>query len=69
MIKQITGAIARRIVCASAEGIRYNAGDRYGMIKFGSRTELFLPVNDKATIKIKVGDKVTGGATILVEYI
>jgi len=68
MIKQITGAIARRIVCATTEGTNYNAGDRYGMIKFGSRTELFLPVNDKADIKINVGDKVTGGTSILVEY-
>jgi len=68
MIKQITGAIARRIVCRVKPGDVLAAGDRFGMIKFGSRTELFLPVNDQAKIKVKKGDIVRAGTTILVHY-
>jgi len=68
MIKQITGVIARRIVCKCRVGNRLDAGQRYGMIKFGSRTELFFPVDERAEIMVKKGDTVRAGATIMVRY-
>jgi phosphatidylserine decarboxylase len=59
--RQITGAIARRIVAWANLGDTLNKGDRFGMIRFGSRTELYLPLN--ATVLVKVGDHVAGGST------
>ena len=47
IIRQISGAIARRIVCSAHEGQELTGGEKIGMIKFGSRTELYLPVRDK----------------------
>jgi phosphatidylserine decarboxylase len=63
LFKQIAGFIARRIVCELKEGQRVNAGDRFGMIKFGSRVDVMLPLN--CELKIKLGDKTFGGSTIL----
>ena len=63
LVKQIAGLIARRIVCRAQEGTAYQRGDRFGMIKFGSRTDLFLPL--EATVQVKVGDKVAGAETVL----
>jgi len=68
MVKQITGAIARRIVCACKPGDEFTAGQQYGMIKFGSRTELFFPVNEKARIIVKPGQTVRAGSSIMVQY-
>ncbi len=62
-VKQIAGLIARRIVCRAQEGTAYQRGDRFGLIKFGSRTDLFLPL--EATVQVKVGDKVAGAETVL----
>ncbi len=62
-VKQIAGLIARRIVCRATEGASYQRGERFGMIKFGSRTDLFLPL--KAEVKVKVGDRVAGASSIL----
>jgi phosphatidylserine decarboxylase len=67
MIKQIAGLIARRIVCDCKEGDQLNAGDVVGMIKFGSRTEIYLPAGAEFDIKVNVGDKVAAGSTILGE--
>jgi phosphatidylserine decarboxylase len=64
-VKQIAGAVARRIVCWLRAGEEVKAGARLGMIKFGSRTELFLPVDAVEEVLVKVGDKVKGGLTIL----
>ena len=64
-IKQISGAIARRIVCATAPGHRARRAARFGMIKFGSTTELILPRPKDVRVHVKVGDRVTGGVTIL----
>jgi phosphatidylserine decarboxylase len=64
-IKQIAGAIARRIVCWLRPGDEVRRGDRLGMIKFGSRTDLLLPVNAVGEVLVRVGDKVRGGSTIL----
>ena len=63
-IRQISGAIARRIVCPVQPGRRLVRGEVYGMIKFGSRTELYLPAEGFETL-VKVGDKVYGGETVL----
>jgi len=63
LVKQIAGLIARRIVCHAREGESYKRGDRFGMIKFGSRTDLFLPLS--ADVKVKVGDKVSGASSII----
>lgn len=63
-IRQISGAIARRIVCPVQPGRKLRRGEVYGMIKFGSRTELYLPVEGFETL-VKVGDKVYGGETVV----
>ena len=63
IVRQITGAIARRIVAWSGAGDELKKGDRFGMIRFGSRTEVYLPLN--AEVLVKVGDHVSGGSTIV----
>lgn len=68
MVKQITGAIARRIVCDCQVGRELDGGQKYGMIKFGSRTELFLPTESGAQVVVKKGDKVRAGVTVMVRY-
>lgn len=64
-LRQVTGALARTIVCPARPGERYARGQRYGMIKLGSRTELLLPVEANFQAAVKVGDVVRGGATVL----
>jgi phosphatidylserine decarboxylase len=64
-VKQISGAIARRIVCWLKPGDVPQKGERLGMIKFGSRTDVLLPVRLAETIDVKVGDSVKGGSTVL----
>jgi len=68
-VKQISGAIARRIVCYLRPGEEVRAGDRFGMIKFGSRTDVLLPAGEAFEVQVKVGDKVKGGSTILLRYL
>ncbi len=63
LVKQIAGLIARRIVCWAKEGDNYNLGQRFGLIRFGSRVDLFLPLN--AEIKVSLGDHVSGGSSII----
>jgi phosphatidylserine decarboxylase len=64
-VKKIAGAIARRIVCWLRPGEDVRAGARSGMIKFGSRTEVLLPVDVVRQLHVRVGDTVQGGSTIL----
>lgn len=64
-IKQIAGKIAKRIVCACKVGDIFEQGQRFGMIKFGSRVEVFVPKSVTFEVVVKVGDKVTAGKTIL----
>ena len=64
-IRQISGAIARRIVCPVEPGCKLDRGEIYGMIKFGSRTELYLPADDSFEVLVKVGDKVCGGSSVI----
>jgi len=63
VLKQIAGIIARRIVCKIKPGDSVKAGERFGMIKFGSRIDLFLPAN--VEIKVKLNQKVRAGETII----
>jgi phosphatidylserine decarboxylase len=65
LFKQITGFVARRIVCELRIGDKVKRGEKFGMIKFGSRTDVILPRN--AIIKVSVNQKVTGGITLLAE--
>ena len=62
VVKQIVGLIARRIVCTANEGDTVGRGDRIGMIKFGSRTELTIPKRLHPEILVEPGQKVRGGA-------
>jgi phosphatidylserine decarboxylase len=68
LVRQISGAIARRIVCAAREGQQLAGGERFGMIKFGSRTELYLPMSENIECLVRVGDKVKAGLTPLAKY-
>ncbi len=63
IFKQIAGIIARRIVCHINNGESVTIGNRFGMIRFGSRTELFVPSD--TSISIKAGDRVVGSETII----
>ena len=65
LMRQIAGALARRIVCYPQEGWMVRQGDEMGFIKFGSRVDLFLPLN--ATIKVDINQKVKGGQTVIAE--
>lgn len=64
-IRQVSGAIARRIVCEIEEDGELRRGERYGMIKFGSRTELFLPVEAGKSLTVNEKDKVRAGRTVI----
>jgi phosphatidylserine decarboxylase len=64
-LKQIAGAVARRIVCWLKAGEQVRAGERLGMIKFGSRTDLLIPAAQAVDVRVKVGDAVRGGSTVL----
>jgi phosphatidylserine decarboxylase len=65
IVRQITGAVARRIVCPVKPGERYAAGQRYGMIKLGSRTEVWAPKSIPVRWNVKIGDRVRAGETVL----
>jgi phosphatidylserine decarboxylase len=61
--RQIVGMLARRVVCRVATGTEVRAGDRFGIMKFGSRMDVFVPLD--ATISVAVGDLVRGGETVI----
>ena len=63
VVRQLTGAIARRIVAWANVGDELKKGERFGMIRFGSRTELCLPID--AEVLVKTGDHVFGGSTVI----
>lgn len=67
VVKQIAGYVARRAVCRVKPGDTLTQGQRYGIIKFSSRLDIFLPLNTK--VKVKLGDKVKAGETVLGEVI
>jgi len=66
LVRQIAGAMARRIVCYAREGNAVRQGDELGFIKFGSRVDLFLPPESK--VKVTLGQLVTGKSTIIAEF-
>jgi len=69
LVRQVSGAIARRIVCEAKPGTQYAQGETFGMIKFGSRTELYLPYKESGyDITVKIGDRVNAGLSPLVIY-
>ena len=61
--KQIAGILARRVVCWKGKGDNLGLGERFGMIKFSSRTDVLLPANVKITVK--EGQRVRGGTTVI----
>lgn len=65
LFRQIAGALARRIKWYVAEGQSMAQGEEFGFIKFGSRVDVFLPLN--SVVKVKVGDKTLGGRTVIAE--
>jgi phosphatidylserine decarboxylase len=65
VVRQIVGILARRIVCRVTEGAEVAAGDRFGVMKFGSRMDIFLP--ETATLTVTVGDRVVGAVTIVAQ--
>lgn len=68
VVRQIAGVLARRIVCAAAVDDVLQSGERFGMIKFGSRTELIVPKQDNLTVAVTIGQKVKAGSDVLVEW-
>jgi phosphatidylserine decarboxylase len=63
VVRQIVGILARRIVCRTKEGETVRAGDRFGVMKFGSRMDVFVPKDTK--IAVRVGDRVVGAVTVI----
>ncbi len=63
VVKQIVGLIARRIVCWASEGETVERGQRFGLIRFGSRVDILLPADTQ--IKVKEGDRVAGGESVI----
>lgn len=63
LVRQIAGALARRIVCYAKQGDQVKQGDEFGFIKFGSRVDIFLPLG--TDVQTKLGDVVKGGRTVL----
>jgi len=68
LVKLIAGLIARRVVCPLRGGERLARGQRLGMIKFGSRVEVFLPGDEAFDVRVRVGQAVAAGRTILGEW-
>jgi phosphatidylserine decarboxylase len=63
VFRQIVGILARRVVCRVQPGAELSAGQRFGIMKFGSRMDVFLP--PEAVVKVSVGEKVIGGVTVI----
>jgi phosphatidylserine decarboxylase len=63
VFRQIVGILARRVVCRVGPGTELKAGERFGIMKFGSRMDVFLPIN--ADLKVSTGDAVVGGVTVI----
>lgn len=68
VVRQISGAIARRIVCALRPGEVIARGQKFGMIKLGSRTELILPATEDLCVEVEVGQKVKAGSSVMARY-
>ena len=66
LVKQITGVIARRVVCRLESGQEIKQGQKFGLMRFGSRAEVYVPGD--CEVLVKTGQKVTGGVTPLITY-
>lgn len=69
LVNQIAGLLARRIVCAACEGDRLARGQRFGMVRFGSRVEIYLPLADRYEVRVRPGDPVWSGRTVIARWI
>jgi phosphatidylserine decarboxylase len=65
VVRQVVGVLARRVVCRARVGDRIEAGQRFGLMKFGSRMDVFLPPT--ARLFVRSGERVRGGETVLAE--
>ena len=65
VFRQIVGILARRVVCRVAPGAELQAGQRFGIMKFGSRMDVYLPPSSEP--RVSVGDKVVGGVTVIAQ--
>jgi phosphatidylserine decarboxylase len=68
LVRQIAGSVARRIVTDGQPGDRAAQASRLGLIRFGSRTDVFLPLSARPALKVRPGDRVRVGGTVLAEY-
>ena len=68
LVRQIAGLMARRIVTDGNVGDAVVQGARMGMIRFGSRVDVFIPATARASVRVRVGERVAAGATVLAEY-
>jgi len=66
LLKQIAGILARRVVCGVRPGDRLEAGERFGLIKFGSRLEVYLPSHYQ--VHVRQGQRVVGGETVIASH-
>jgi phosphatidylserine decarboxylase len=69
VVRQIAGAIARRIVCDLRPGQTLARGQKFGMIKLGSRTEIILPDDGSLRVMAQVGERVKAGRSVLARYV
>ncbi|MEE9487241.1 MAG: phosphatidylserine decarboxylase family protein [Candidatus Brocadiales bacterium] len=69
LVRQIAGLVARRIVCPVTIGDHLVQGQRFGMVKFGSRLEVFIPKTTDVRVRVKHGERVVAGLTVLAELI
>jgi phosphatidylserine decarboxylase len=67
VVRQVVGILARRIVCRIAVGATPRTGDRFGLMKFGSRMDVFLPID--ARLFVQIGEHVRGGETVIAEIL
>lgn len=67
-VRQIAGVLARRIVCTARSGVALTAGERFGMIKLGSRTEVTLPADERWQVVVRVGEPVYAGLSVLARW-
>lgn len=68
LVRQIAGSVARRIVTDGKPGDTVRQAERLGLIRFGSRVDVFLPKTAAAAVRVRVGDPVKAGETVLAEY-
>jgi len=68
LVRQIAGQIARRIVTDGEVGARATQGERLGMIRFGSRVDVYIPSAERPAVQVKVGETVSAGVTVLARY-